>query len=118
MESPAYPPDMTPKEEQEEEIRIRGLENGPPIDMQKVLIGSKGSWVSKRVWKSSLGARFALGLLLRQTWEVKIAQTQCVCIPEEKKKNPWLQKAVQMVEGGMVMGTGPPAPRLISGLRN
>lgn len=45
MESPAYPPDLTPKEEQEEEIRIRGLEDGPPMDMQKVLIGSEGSWV-------------------------------------------------------------------------
>lgn len=75
MESPAYPPAVTPKEEQEEEIRIRGLEDGPRIDMQKVLIGSEGSWVSKRVWESSLGARFALGLLLGQTWEVKIAQT-------------------------------------------
>ena len=117
MESLAYPQDRTLKKEQEEAVRIRGLEDGPPIDMQKVLIGSRGSWVSKRVWESSLGARFALGLLLGQTWEVKTAQTR-VCIPEEKKKTLWLQKAVHMVEGGMVMGTGPLAPRLISGLRN
>lgn len=116
MESPAYPQDRTLKEEQEGAGRIRGLAVGPRIAMQKVLIGSRGSWVSKRVWESSLGARFALGLLLGQMWEVKIAQTR-VCIPEEKK-TLWLQKAVQMVEGGMVMGTGPPAPRLISGLRN
>lgn len=64
MESPAYPQDRTLKEKQEEAGRIRGLAVGPPINMQKVLIGSRGSWVSKRVWESSLGARFALGLLL------------------------------------------------------
>lgn len=82
MESPAYPQDRTLKEEAG---RIRGLEVGPPIDMQKVLIGSRGSWVSKRVWESSLGARFALGLLLGQMWEVKIAQTLFAFL---RKKNP------------------------------
>lgn len=84
MQSPAYLQDRTLKEEQEEAVRIRGLEDGPPIDMQKVLIGPRGSWVSKRVWESSLGARFALGLLQGQMWEVKIAQTR-VFIHEEKK---------------------------------
>lgn len=86
MESPAYPPDMTPKEEQEEVIRIQRLDDGPPIDMQKVLIGSEGSWVSKRVWEYSLEARFALGLLLGQTWEVKIAQTHVFAFLRKKKK--------------------------------
>lgn len=50
MESPAYPLNLTLKEEEAKEIRIRELEDGPLLDMQKVQIYSKGAWVSKRVW--------------------------------------------------------------------
>lgn len=69
MEFPAYPPNLSLKEEQENEIQIQELEDAP-IDMQKVQICSEGAWVSKSVG-SSLRATLALGLLLGQTWEVK-----------------------------------------------
>lgn len=44
MESPAYPLNLTLKEEQKEEIQIRELEDDP-IHMQKVQISSEGAWV-------------------------------------------------------------------------
>lgn len=61
MESPAYPLNLTLKEEQKEgEIEIQELEDGS-IDTQKVQICSEGAWVSQ-VWGSSLRARLASGL--------------------------------------------------------
>uniref|UniRef100_A0A8C2QK29 Pogo transposable element with KRAB domain n=1 Tax=Cricetulus griseus TaxID=10029 RepID=A0A8C2QK29_CRIGR len=44
MEFPAYPPNLSLKEEQENEIQIQELEDAP-IDMQKVQICSEGAWV-------------------------------------------------------------------------
>ncbi|CAH6789426.1 Pogk [Phodopus roborovskii] len=44
MEPPAYPPHLTLKEEQEKEVQIQELEDGP-IDMQKVQICSEGTWI-------------------------------------------------------------------------
>ncbi|KAL1769794.1 pogo transposable element with KRAB domain [Sigmodon hispidus] len=44
MESPAYPLNLTLKE-QKEEIQVQELEDGPTIDTQKVQICSEGAWV-------------------------------------------------------------------------
>lgn len=43
MEFPAYPLNLSLKEEQEKEIQIQELEDGP-TDMQKVQICSEGAW--------------------------------------------------------------------------